>query len=114
MKKVLTMLCAAGLVVASATAQEAKPEAGAAKGDAKKGKETFEMCSGCHAADSDEVKAGPSLKGLFAKPKLKNGQKPTDQSVMKIVNEGGTTMPPYADILTAEDKANLLAYLKTL
>ena len=51
------------------------------EGDAAKGKETFEMCSGCHATEGEEKKMGPSLAGLFKKAKLKNGKKPTDATV---------------------------------
>lgn len=110
MKRLLTLACAAALTCGFASAQDEK----AAKGDAAKGKETFEMCAACHAVDSDEKKMGPSLKGLFTRDKLKNGQKPTDAAVMKIVNEGGNGMPGYADLLSAEEKANVLAFLKTL
>jgi cytochrome c2 len=87
---------------------------GQKKGDAAKGKEVFEQCGVCHSADTDEKKMGPSLKGLFKKAKLANGQKPGDASVMAIINKGKGTMPAFADVLSAEEKDNLLAYLKTL
>lgn len=84
------------------------------KGDADKGKEVFDQCGVCHAHDTDEKKMGPSLKGLYKKAKMANGQKPSDASVLAIVNKGKGTMPAFADVLTAEEKDNLLAYLKTL
>jgi mono/diheme cytochrome c family protein len=34
--------------------------------------------------------------------------------VLDKINEGGNGMPSYKDMLTADEKANLLAYLKTL
>jgi cytochrome c len=82
--------------------------------DAKKGKDVFEQCSVCHNADSDEKKMGPGLKGLYKKAKMKNGKAPSDATVGKIIDEGGNGMPPYADMLEKKDKADLLAYLKTL
>jgi cytochrome c2 len=85
------------------------------KGDAAKGKEVFEQCSVCHNSDSTERKMGPGLKGLFKKSKLDSNGKPvTDANVLDKINEGGNGMPAYKDMLTADEKANLLAYLKTL
>ena len=84
------------------------------KGDAAKGKETFEQCSVCHNTDTDEKKIGPSLKGLFKHDKLKNGKKVTDENVKAMINAGGNGMPAYADLLSEEEKANVISYLKTL
>src|SRR5579871_2660453 len=84
-------------------------------GNAEKGKEVFEQCSVCHNADSDEKKMGPGLKGLFKKAKLtSNGKKPTEANVLEKINEGGNGMPPYKDMLSDQEKADLIAYLKTL
>src|SRR5947199_3267281 len=80
------------------------------KGDAAKGKEVFEQCSVCHNADSTEKKMGPGLKGLFKKDKLTNGKKPTDANVAAKIDEGGNGMPAYKDMLSDEEKANLIAY----
>ena len=87
---------------------------GQGKGNAEKGKEVFEQCGVCHSPDTDEKKMGPSLKDLFKKAKMTNGQKPTDASVLAIINKGKGTMPAFADVLSAEEKDNVLAYLKTL
>lgn len=85
------------------------------KGDAAKGKEVFDQCSVCHNADSTEKKMGPGLKGLFKKAKLDSNGKPVnDANVLGKIDEGGNGMPGYKDMLTADEKANLLAYLKTL
>ena len=86
----------------------------AAEGDAEKGKEVFEQCGVCHNADSEEKKMGPGLKGLFKKDKMVNGKKPTDANVKALINAGGNGMPAYADMLSDEEKANVIAYLKTL
>jgi cytochrome c2 len=87
---------------------------GQKKADPVKGKEVYEQCGVCHSADTDEKKMGPSLKGLYKKAKMKNGQKPTDASVQSIINKGGNGMPAFDEMLNADEKANLLAYLKTL
>jgi len=84
------------------------------KGDPEKGKETFQQCAVCHNADSDEKKMGPGLKGLFSKDKMNNGKKPTEENVRAKVDEGGNGMPAYKDMLSDEEKDDLIAYLKTL
>jgi cytochrome c2 len=84
------------------------------KGDATKGKEVFEQCAVCHSATTDQKKMGPSLKGLYKRPKLANGSPVTDASILAMVNKGKGSMPAFADMLSDEEKANLLAYLKTL
>ena len=83
-------------------------------GDVAKGKEVFEQCGVCHSADTEEKKMGPGLKGLYKKTKMANGQKPTDANILALVNKGKGAMPAFADVLTAEEKSDLLAYLGTL
>jgi cytochrome c len=84
-------------------------------GDAEKGKAVFDdNCAVCHNADSDEKKMGPGLKGLYKHEKLKNGKKPTDANIKAIINAGGSGMPAYSDMLSDEERDNVLAYLKTL
>jgi len=84
------------------------------EGDAAKGKDVFEQCTVCHNADSTETKMGPGLKGLFKRDKLKNGKKVNEANVLAVINAGGNGMPSYSDMLTDEEKKNLIAYLKTL
>ena len=107
-----------GLVFSSSlifgTAQAAQAGAKASAGDAAKGKEAFEQCAVCHNADSDEKKIGPGLKGLFKMDKLVTGKKVTEENVLEIINNGGNGMPAYSDMLSKEDKDNVIAYLKTL
>ena len=86
----------------------------AGKGDAAKGKAVFEQCAVCHNADSDEKKMGPGLKGLFKKDKMANGKKPTEAAVRAQVDDGGQGMPAYKDMLSDQEKDDLIAYLKTL
>jgi mono/diheme cytochrome c family protein len=89
--------------------------AAAANGDAAKGKVVFEgSCAVCHNADSVEAKMGPGLKGLFKKEKLKSGKKVTDATVRARIDDGGSGMPGFKDMLTDGEKNDLIAYLKTL
>ena len=102
-------IVSAALVLGMATLAPAQK-----KGDAAKGKEVFEQCAVCHNVDTDEKKVGPSLKGLFKRDKLKNGKKVTDANVLAMINTGGNGMPSYADMLSDEEKANVIAYLHTI
>jgi cytochrome c2 len=101
-------VCCASVALFSAGMQAAQ------KGDAAKGKEVFQQCSVCHNPDNTEKKMGPGLKGLFAKDKMMNGKKPTEANVRAKVDEGGNGMPGYKDMLSDEEKNDLIAYLKTL
>jgi mono/diheme cytochrome c family protein len=93
----------------------AAPKAGGAgKGDVAKGKEAFEQCAICHNVDNDEKKMGPSLKGLFKRKALASGKPVNDANVLAQINAGGNGMPAYSDMLSADDKANIMAYLHTL
>jgi cytochrome c len=114
MKKTLTLVVATLASAAFLMAQQdAKPK-DAVAGDAEKGKETFEQCGACHNTDTDEKKMGPSLKGLYKKDKLHNGKAVTDANVKAVIDKGGNGMPPYEELLSVEEKANVIAYLKTL
>ena len=105
-------VCAAALMISPAMFGQAKK---GPAGSAAKGKDVFEMnCSVCHNADSTEKKMGPGLKGLFKKEKLNNGKKPTEANIRALINAGGNGMPSYADLLSDEEKNNVIAYLKTL
>ncbi len=113
---VSSCLVAAALAL-SLTLTAAPHNTGAAgkAADASKGKEAFgDQCTMCHNVDNDEKKMGPSLKGLFKRAKLANGKPMNDANVLDQINKGGNGMPPYADMLSADDKANILAYLHTL
>ena len=108
MKKTKLFVCSIALLAASPGVFAAD------KGDAAKGKEVFEQCGVCHNADSTEKKMGPGLKGLFTHDTMLNGKKPTEANVRAKVDEGGNGMPAYKEILSDEEKDNLIAYLKTL
>ncbi|SRR5579883_847985 len=106
MRKIRVALCVAALAAAASPAFAA--------GNAAKGKEVFDQCSVCHNADSAEKKIGPGLKGLFKKDKLANGKAPSEANVRAKIDEGGNGMPAYKDILSDQEKDDLIAYLKTL
>src|SRR5712691_11689698 len=108
------ILVASGAAVLAITPMVTPMFAADKAGDAAKGKDVFEQCSVCHNVDTDEKKIGPSLKGLFKHDKLKNGKKVTDETVKAVINAGGNGMPAYADLLSEPEKANVIAYLKTL
>jgi len=106
----------AGLLLAGA-ALFATASFGAAKpGDAVKGKDTFSSnCDVCHNTDSDETKVGPGLKGLFKRTNLNNKKKVTDANVMDLISKGSPAgMPGFEDVLSDQERADVLAYLKTL
>jgi mono/diheme cytochrome c family protein len=108
MQKSLTLFVAGAIALAGTSLY-------AQKGDAAKGKEVFEQCSVCHNSDSTETKMGPGFKGEFKKPKMTTTGKPvTDANILEKINEGGNGMPAYKDILSDAEKANVIAYLKTL
>jgi cytochrome c len=107
MQKSITLLFAGAIALAGSSLY-------AQKGDAAKGKEVFDQCSVCHNSDSTEVKMGPGLKGLFKRAKLNSGKPVSEANVLNQINEGGNGMPAYKDILSDDEKANVLAYLKTL
>jgi cytochrome c len=107
MQKSITLLFAGAIAFAGSSLY-------AQKGDAAKGKEVFDQCSVCHNSDTTEVKMGPGLKGLFKRAKLNSGKPVSEANVLNQINEGGNGMPAYKDILSDDEKANVLAFLKTL
>ena len=109
MKKLAVSLGVGGLLVAGGMLAQDKKA-----GDAAKGKDVFDQCSVCHNSDSEERKVGPGLKGLFKHDKLANGKKVTEATVREMINMGGNGMPSYSDLLSDQEKTDVIAYLKTL
>jgi cytochrome c len=107
-------LAASSLIVCAALAMSLSAARVPGKADAAKGKEAFEQCAICHNVDNDEKKMGPSLKGLFKRKTLANGKPINDANVLAQINAGGNGMPAYSDMLSADEKANIMAYLHTL
>lgn len=82
--------------------------------NAAQGKAVFEQCKVCHATNTPSKKVGPSLMHLFRHARLKNGKPMTEKNVRVMINDGGNGMPGYMQILSSEQKDQLIAYLKTL
>lgn len=100
----------AGLAVVLAQAPKGKQG-----GDASSGKAAFgNQCAVCHDAGSNIKKLGPGLKGLFKKARLQNGKPVSEASVRAVIEAGGNGMPAYKDVLTAAQRDDLIAFLKTL
>lgn len=118
MKKI-QYLSLVGLLAGTMTAFAQAPAkaAPAAGGNAAKGKAIFDQqCGLCHDATTTDKKMGPGLKGLYKRQKLSTNGKPTnDANVTEKIQTGGNGMPPFTkDVLSDADRANVIAYLKTL
>ena len=93
----------------------------AAKGDATAGKHLFETkCAVCHMAASNQRTIGPGLKGT-GKGKLPSGKLAVHDVILEQINQGGDHtaaggggMPVFKDLLTEQEKEDLIAYLLTL
>lgn len=81
-------------------------------------------CSACHGERGDGQ--GPAAAYLEPRPRdfttgtfkfrgTPNGELPTDADLLRIVEEGipGTSMPAWKQALTARERADVVAYLKT-
>ena len=87
----------------------------AIKAELPGGKELFEAnCGVCHESATEERKMGPGLKDLSKRAKLVNGEATSDASITALVNAGGNGMPGFGDLLTTAEKADILAFLKSL
>jgi cytochrome c2 len=82
--------------------------------DAAKGKELFQTCAGCHNYSSDQTKYGPSLKTLFGRVTLRNGQPATDANVRAIILDGYNRMPSFRYNFKPGEIDDLMAFLHTL
>lgn len=71
-------------------------------------------CAVCHFPYSNKSRGGPGLKGLFQKKYLPSGAPANDERVRYSIDMGRANMPSFKDVLTDEQKADLLAYLHAL
>jgi len=109
----LALSLAVSVAFGQKSSKKAKKET-AKSGDVAKGKELFEgKCIVCHNPDSNEKKIGPGLKGV-KDGKLPSGKPATREVIMEIVNAGGGGMPAYKELLTDEEKNDVIAYCLTL
>lgn len=93
-----------------------KAAAGKLSASAAKGKDLFEQkCSICHLADSPNRKIGPGLKGLSKRGTFTvNNNKVTDANLTTWIENGDSLMPPFKDVLDAQQIKDVIAYVKTL
>jgi cytochrome c len=99
-----------------------------AEGDAARGEKRFEDCVACHKLQAGENEVGPSLHGVFDRkageladfrfsPALKrSGIIWTAQTLDTFLADPQKVVPanrmPYAGMLDAGDRADLIAYLQ--
>ena len=120
MKKsiVMVLALAVSLAISGSFAQKAKgkgdKKAKAPAGDVAKGKDLFEgKCIVCHNTDSNDKKIGPGLKGA-KDGKLPSGKDANYKVILEVVDAGGGGMPAYKELLTDEEKNDVIAYVLTL
>ena len=124
MNRNFLILGTAALAVAGAVfAQdpEAKPHGKKSAGKTdpaavERGKDVFDKkCGVCHYADSDAKKIGPGLKGISKRGTFTvNNNKVTDESLKTWIENGDSLMPPFKEVLDAQQIKDVVAYVKTL
>jgi mono/diheme cytochrome c family protein len=77
------------------------------------GKHLYDVrCAHCHEENNLGLKkAPPNLHGIFKSASLPSGAPATDNEVQRVVIEGKGLMPAFAGRFSAEQMADLLAYL---
>jgi len=80
------------------------------------GRQVFDQeCARCHEPYSSRDKKGPSLQGIFKKQFMaKSGLPANDDRAGDIIRTGRGNMPGYSQKLSAQEIADVLAYLHTL
>jgi mono/diheme cytochrome c family protein len=74
------------------------------------GEQVFlDKCFQCHSVNKGEVRVGPSLFGIMKGPKAK-----TAAEIKVQLRDGKGKMPPFKDILTADQIEHVIAYLHSL
>jgi cytochrome c len=103
-----------------------------AEGDAAKGEKVFAKCKACHVADAETNRVGPYLKGLIGRPvasvanyKYSDAMKEFakthpvwDEALFNTYIENPKASVPktkmvFPGLKSPEDRADLIAYLKT-
>jgi cytochrome c len=112
----IAALAVAGAVFAQSPPAKSPAKKSGASGAATRGKDVFEKkCALCHYADSDAKKIGPGLKGMSKRGTFTvNNNKVTDESLKTWIENGDTLMPPFKDVLEADQIKDVIAYVKTL
>jgi cytochrome c len=99
-----------------------------AEGDAARGEKKFQDCAACHRLEDGVNNIGPSLHGIFTRkagelpdfrysPAIKrSGIGWTPETLDKFITDPQAMVPanrmPYAGMASADDRADLIAYLQ--
>ena len=117
----MALLIAVGMAAAQDSPKKTSPKKtasskNASSGSAEKGKELFnEKCGICHYADSEAKKIGPGLKGISKRGTFTvNNNKFTDENLKNWIENGDSLMPPFKDVIDAQQLKDIIAYVKTL
>ena len=121
------------IVLAAALAAFLPMAVAHAEGDAAKGKKVFNKCKACHFADKKKNKVGPYLLGVVGRKvasvegfKYSKAMQEkaaelgtwTEENLDKYLENPKKFVPgnkmAFAGLKKAEDRANVIAYLKTL
>ncbi len=105
----------------------------AVAGDAEHGKKVFKKCKACHYVDKEKNKVGPYLKGVVGrkaasvegfkysaamKAKGEEGLVWTEENIDKYLTKPKAFIPKnkmaFAGLKKAEDRADVIAYLKSM
>lgn len=103
-----------------------------AEGDAAKGEQVFKKCMACHSATDATNRVGPSLHGVVGRPAASVAGYNYSEAMKKKAAEGTTwdeatldtyltkpqayvpgTKMAFPGLANADDRANVIAYLKT-
>jgi mono/diheme cytochrome c family protein len=72
------------------------------------------QCDVCHFSDSTAAKTGPGLQGVLKNPVLPaSGRTATPDNILLQLQHPFRSMPPYPS-LSEQDRADLIAYLRTI
>ena len=118
------LLACALPVAASAAAAPALAQEGGT--GAVPGKATYDRwCAGCHG--SEGLGNGPGAATMLPRPRdfaraqyqvrtTGTGELPTDADILRVIDEGmpGTAMPGWEEVLSAQERRDLVVYLKNL
>ena len=126
----LTGLASAATVTPPAAVVVKDAKGVAYAGDATAGEKAFKQCMICHSTKTGENKIGPTLFGVvgrvagttagysFSPANKKSGITWTEQALFDYLENPRVKMPGtkmgYAGLKKPQDRANLIAYLKTL
>ena len=99
------VLSVCGAILLSAPPEKADPVAG---------KAIFrEKCAECHNAENKETKGGPGFAGV-KNGKLPSGRPATHEVIMDLVTKGQESMPAFKELLTEQQREDVVAYVMTL